>query len=204
MRTLARALLASCVLGAHQPAAAQQATLLGPAPEAGAPEAAFPAFGGAWRLTDHLGRPRTQVEPEGRHQLLFFGYATCEAICTVALPVMAEVAGALADRGVRVVPLVVTVDPERDTVAAMGPALAAHAPGLTGLTGSQDALARVRALFHVERRLLFTDPLGRPVWSHGAHVFVLDPEGRFLTLLPPVLSVDAMVDIVAGHAARRG
>ena len=178
------------------PAAAQQAT-----PLADEPDTAFPSdFGGAYALTDHHGRPRTEADPDGHLQLVFFGYATCEAICTVALPIMAEVAEALETDGVPVTPLVVTIDPEVDTVDAMGPALETYAPGLLGLTGTEAELAAARDLFHVEKTPLFEDPTGRTVYAHGAHIFVMDDAGGFLTLLPPVLSPDRMVEIVKGYA----
>lgn len=193
---VALALTMGALTTGASPAGAQEAALL-----TGAADTAFPLFGGEWSLTDHHGRTRTEADPEGRLQLLFFGYATCEAICTVALPLMADLAARLAAEGIAVAPLVITVDPERDTVAAMGPALAAHAPGLTGLTGTEAALAHVRDLFHVERTLLFTDPRGVPVYAHGSHVFVLDGDGAFLTLLPPVLAPEAMADIVRGYAS---
>ena len=194
----APALLAATLLAC--PAGAETPTLL-----AEGPDTAFPTnFGGAYALTDHHGRRRTEADPDGHLQLVFFGYATCEAICTVALPIMAEVAGALAAEGVAVTPLVVTVDPEVDRVGTMGPALAGHAPGLLGLTGTEAELAAVRHLFHVERTALFEDPLGRTVYAHGAHIFVMDGSGGFLTLLPPVLPPARMVEIVRGYAEAPG
>ncbi|WGH77735.1 SCO family protein [Jannaschia ovalis] len=179
------------------PAAAQQATV-----EAALPDTAFPTdFGGEYALVDHHGQPRDHTDPDGRIQLIFFGYANCQAICTVALPIMAEMTAALAANGIAVAPLVITVDPARDTVETMGPALARHAPGLTGLTGSEAELARARAAFHVERTALFEEPLGGTVYAHGSHIFVMDGDGGFLTLLPPILSTERMVEIVAGYAA---
>ncbi len=178
------------------PAGAQHATLNAPLPDT-----LFPSnFGGNYALTDHHGKRRTQTDPDGRLQLVFFGYATCEAICTVALPIMSEMAVALEAKGIAVTPLVITVDPGNDTVETMGPALNTFAPGLTGLTGTEAELARVRDLFHVERQLLFTDPRGIDVYSHGSHIYVMDGDGAFLTLLPPVLSTERMVEIVEGYA----
>lgn len=179
------------------PAQAQQATL-----EAARPDTLFPSnFGGNYVLTDHHGQTRTQADPDGNLQLVFFGYATCEAICTVALPIMSEMAAELAARDIDVTPLVITIDPKADTVATMGPALETFAPGLTGLTGTEAELAHARDLFHVEKTLLFTDPRGVDVFAHGSHIFVMDGDGGFLTLLPPVLSTERMVQIVAGYAA---
>ncbi|SFI98519.1 SCO family protein [Jannaschia pohangensis] len=188
------AILASAPLSAGE---APKPTL-----NAALPDSLFPTnFGGAYRLTDHHGRTRTEADPDGNLQLVFFGYATCEAICTVALPIMSEMAADLAAQGIGVTPIVITVDPEVDTVDSMGPALAAHAPGLLGLTGSADDLAATRALFHVEAEPLFVDPLGQTIYAHGSHIYVMDARGGFLTLLPPVLSTERMVEIVAGYAA---
>jgi protein SCO1/2 len=191
-----RCALACAVALLAAPASAQAPSLL-----VDRPDTAFPTdFGGAYALTDHHGRTRTEADPDGNVQLVFFGYATCEAICTVALPILSEVAATLRDRGVGITPIVVTIDPAVDTAAAMGPALDAHAPGLLGLTGTEADLAGMRALFHVERTALFVDPRGRTVYAHGAHIFVMDGDGGFLTLLPPVLPPARMVEIVAGYA----
>lgn len=190
MRTLVLTLILAL------PAQAQQATLNAPLPDT-----LFPSnFGGDYALTDHNGNTRTQTDPDGNIQLVFFGYATCEAICTVALPIMSDMTNELALRDVPVTPLVITVDPATDTVETMGPALDIFAPGLIGLTGSEADLATVRDLFHVERAFLFTDPRGIDVYAHGSHIFVMDGNGGFLTLLPPVLSTERMVEIVQGYA----
>ena len=181
---------------AHAAAQVAQPTL-----NAALPDTLFPSdFGGDYTLTDHHGQRRTQADPDGNLQLVFFGYATCEAICTVALPIMSEMAEALDAKGIEVTPLVITVDPDTDTVETMGPALDTFAPGLTGLTGTEEELAHARDLFHVERELLFTDPRGVDVYSHGSHIYVMDGDGGFLTLLPPVLSTERMVEIVEGYA----
>ncbi|MEM8851079.1 MAG: SCO family protein [Pseudomonadota bacterium] len=193
-----RLALAALLLAAL-PLAAQESR---PTLNAALPDTLFPTnFGGPYALTDHHGRTRTEVDPDGNLQLVFFGYANCEAICTVALPIMSEMATALRADGVETTPLVITVDPAADTVETMGPALDGYAPGLTGLTGSEEDLAQVRDLFHVERTELFVDPRGVTVWSHGSHIFVMDGDGQFLTLLPPVLSTERMVEIVKGYAS---
>lgn len=192
-----RALACAAVVAALAwPIGAQTRTML-----ADGLDTAFPTdFGGTYALTDHHGRARTQADPEGNVQLIFFGYATCESICSVALPILSDVAAQLNADGIGTTPVVVTIDPEVDTVAAMGPALDTYAPGLLGLTGDEAALAAVRGLFHVEKTPLFEDPMGRTIYAHGAHIFVMDGDGGFLTLLPPVLPPERMVEIVRGYA----
>lgn len=161
----------------------------------------FPfAFGGAYTLTDQTGAERTEADPDGHMQLVFFGYANCPAICSAALPTMVDIAAASTAAGVPVTPVMITVDPARDTVEGMAEPLAAFSPDIIGLTGSEDDLARVRKLFRVKRKHVFDDPTYGPIFSHGSHIYLMDGQGRFKTLLPPITSAERGVEIVAKYA----
>lgn len=159
-------------------------------------------LGGPFTLTDQHGAARTEADPQGRLQLLFFGYASCDSICSVALPQMAAIAEGLAARGVGLTPVMVTVDPARDTPPAMAEALARLHPDFVGLTGSDAALSAVWRAFAIERSVVFEDPAGGAVYAHGSLLYLLDGQGRFLTVIPPILSDDRVIDIVAGYAPR--
>lgn len=164
------------------------------------PDALPFALGGPFRLTDQTGAERTETDPEGRMQLLFFGYANCPSICAVALPMMAEVVDALGEQGVPARPVMITVDPERDTPETMGTPLSAIHPDLIGLTGDEAALAQARAAFGVGRSLVGELPDTGPIYAHGSHVFLLDGAGAVLTILPPVLTVERMTEIALRYA----
>jgi protein SCO1 len=159
-------------------------------------------LGGAFALTDQHGARRTQANPQGHLQLMFFGYANCQEICSVALPQMADIAHGLAAQGLPVTPVMVTVDPVRDTPALMGAALQKLHPDFVGLTGDDAALAHVYKLFSIDNELVFEDPASGPVYAHGSFLYLLDAEGAFLTVLPPILSTDRMIEIIAGYAKR--
>lgn len=162
----------------------------------------FPfVFGGAFSLIDQKGATRTEADPNGHMQLVFFGYANCPAICSAALPTMAEIAAASTAAGVPVTPVMITVDPVRDTVDGMGEPLAKLSPDIVGLTGSEDDLAAVRKLFRVQRKHVFDDPTYGPIFSHGSHIYLMDGQGRFKTLLPPITSPERGVEIVAKYAS---
>ncbi|MEM9523653.1 MAG: SCO family protein [Pseudomonadota bacterium] len=159
-------------------------------------------LGGSFTLTDQNGVPRSEADPKGRMQLLFFGYANCQAICSVALPLMAEATDALAAQGVDMQPVMVTVDPERDTVETIGPALAKHHSDFVGLTGAPEELAPVYDLFSVAHEIVFEDPELGPVYAHGSHIYLMDDKGAVLTLLPPILSGDRVIEIVMSYAKK--
>ena len=159
-------------------------------------------LGGPFTLIDQHGRLRTEVDPDDRLQLVFFGYAACESICSVALPQMAHLTARLRARGIALRPVMVTVDPEQDTSQAMDRVLGALDPDFVGLTGSPEALAAAWRNFAIERTVVFTDPAGQPVYAHGSLLYLLDGQGKFLTLIPPVLSDDRAEEIIAGYAAQ--
>lgn len=158
-------------------------------------------LGGAFELTDQSGAQRTQADPAGNAQLLFFGYANCREICSAALPLMAQIADAVAAQGIAVTPVMITVDPARDTVAAMGPALTQHHSDFIGLTGTPDQLQVAYDAYQIETEEVFFDPEYGPVYAHGSFLYLLDADGQLLTLVPPVVSPEAAAGIVAKYAS---
>ena len=156
--------------------------------------------GGPFALTDHTGAARTQVDPDGKYQLLFFGYANCPGICSAALPMMADVAAELKNQGVDAVPILLTIDPALDTVETMGPALEKFSDDFVGLTGTPEELSVAYDAFQVEFEHIMDDPEYGPIYSHGSHIYLLNPAGEVLTLLPPILPAEQVTQIVAKYA----
>ncbi|WP_300059548.1 SCO family protein [uncultured Roseobacter sp.] len=161
-------------------------------------------LGGAYALTNQFGGTRTEADPEGHAQLLFFGYANCLNICSAALPLMAEVVDALAEDGIAVTPVMITVAPDQDTVETMGAPLAEIHPDFIGLTGDRATLQTAYDAFAIEVEPLFQDPEYGWVYAHGSFVHLLDGAGDMLTLLPPILDAERSADIVRGYLAPRG
>jgi len=158
--------------------------------------AGFPEIkGGDFKLFDQYGKERTSKSPEGQYQLLFFGYANCKAICSVALPSMSAAIDILDDRNVTVTPLLVTVDPERDTVENMADPLKALHPRMVGLTGTEEALQEAYDAFQVQKSLVYEHPEEGPIYAHGSFIYLLGPEGDFKTLMPPILAPERIAEL---------
>ena len=162
-------------------------------------QGAFPfSLGGPFELRDQHGATRTEADPDGYHQLLFFGYANCEQICSASLPLMADIVDDLANTA-PIRPVMITVDPKRDTIDAIGAPLEAIHPTFVGLTGSEESLHIAYDAFSVEKELLFVDPAGGEVFAHGSFIYLLDGEGQVLTLVPPIADVDEAVRIISPY-----
>jgi len=166
---------------------------------AGAP-APFPVdIEARFDLVDQDGVRVSTEDRAGRPMAIFFGYANCEAICSVAMPSLAAALDALGADAELLDAYLVTVDPERDTPGAMGEKLARWHPRLRGLTGSEVALAEARAAFQVERTVVFKDPEGNPVYAHGSFIYLIGRDGRVATLLPPILAPERMAEIIRSY-----
>ncbi len=160
------------------------------------------AVGGPYALTNHHGAVRTQVDPDGLPQLLFFGYANCPGICTAALPLMGEVTEKLAKDGIAVRPVMITVDPARDTIENMAEPLTYFHPDFIGLTGDEVALATAYKAFSVDHALAYEDPEYGPVYTHGSLIYLMDAGGEVLTLIPPVMDTHRATEVAMKYLAK--
>lgn len=154
--------------------------------------------GGPFELVDQTGETRTDESFHGKPALLFFGYAECQAICSVALPRMAETVDLLAEQGTDVQPILITVDPKRDTPEALAKAAPKVHERLVALTGSDEALAKARKSYRVESKLIGEDVEG-PIFAHGSFIYLLGADGKVKSLMPPVLGPERMAEIALGY-----
>ena len=72
------------------------------------------------QLTDHRGEPFTKANLQGQWTLVFFGFTNCPDICPATMSVLGEMYSKLRDRErERVQVVMVTLDPERDSIALL-------------------------------------------------------------------------------------
>src|SRR5437660_11369921 len=101
------------------------------------------AIGGPFHLTDQAGQTVTEKSLQGRPTLIFFGFTHCPDVCPTSLFEISEVLKAMGGDADRVNAYFISVDPERDTRAAMKDYLSSFDPHLKGLTGDPEAVAKV-------------------------------------------------------------
>lgn len=152
-------------------------------------------LGGSYTLTNQYGETRTETAPDGRVQLVFFGYVNCPDICTAAFPLMADITTALEAKGHDITPIMITIAPDQDTVDTMQAPLAKWHPDFIGLTGDTAALHDAYKAFSVDIKPLFEDPEYGWIYAHGSFIHLLDADGKVMTLIPPIIGADQAVDI---------
>jgi protein SCO1/2 len=140
---------------------------------------AVAAVGGPFQLEDEAGKPFSDQDMKGRPFLVFFGYTHCPDVCPTTLFEISEVMRALGKDADRTGALFITIDPERDTPAALKDYLSNFDPHLRGLTGDP---AAVEAALKAYRVYAAKIPLkdGDYTMDHSAAVYLMDKDGRFV------------------------
>jgi protein SCO1/2 len=138
------------------------------------------AIGGSFSLTDQNGRTVTDQDLKGRPFLVFFGFTHCPDICPTAMFEISEVIRKLGPDGDRMRALFITVDPERDTPAALKDYLSSFDPRIIGLTGDDAAIAGVAKAY---RAYYKRTPLADSGYAmdHTAIIYLMGKDGRFVT-----------------------
>jgi protein SCO1/2 len=141
------------------------------------------SIGGPFTLIDQDGRTVTQDSFAGQWRLMFFGFTHCPDICPTDLARNAQALRALeaADpaAAAKVQPIFVSVDPERDTPAALKPFVANFPPRLIGLTGTPEQVDAAKATFRVYSARRGDGP--DYLVDHSSMTYLFDPAGKPVT-----------------------
>lgn len=138
------------------------------------------------------GRPLDLAAWHGDVVLVYFGYTHCPDVCPTTLSKVANARLAIGEDAARVHLVMITVDPERDDPALLGPYTAAFDPTFLGATGTPEAVARVATTYGVffargEQR----GPDDYAV-DHTATLLGLDTDGHLRIVWPTDVTVEQL------------
>ena len=149
-------------------------------------------FGGPWTLTAVSdGRTVTEASWKGEVVVLYFGYLSCPDLCPAQLQTIAEALEQLGPDAVRVQPLFVSVDPERDSAGRIAVFTAQFHSRILGLTGTPEEIARIARAYRVSYQKVGSGPAY--AIDHSVAVYLIAPDGRTAAVLGPDSSAEAMV-----------
>jgi len=131
----------------------------------------------AFELHDGSGQTRHAEDFRGAIVLLYFGYTHCPDICPTTLANLVSATGKLGKAADRTRILFVSVDPARDTAAALQRYEQAFGPRVTALSGTQAQLRALTKRYRVSYGLGKPDAGGQYEVSHSNAVFIFDGTG---------------------------
>lgn len=151
-------------------------------------QAAIPVPAGArtlpaFELSTHTGDTFSNDDLTERWAVVMLGYSACESACPESLAAVAAARQTLLDRDAKHANghwLMITLDPETDTAAALTSYLSGFSDAMTGLTGDVETLTRVVSVLTGG-----ATPIPGQVW-------LLAPGGEVRARIDPPVDPDAL------------
>lgn len=154
------------------------------------------AFGGPFTLTDHTGKKVTEKDFTGKYRLIYFGFTYCPAICPTELAKITGALKSLGDEGKDIQPIFITVDPERDTVEAMGKYVTLFHPSLVGLTGTPEQIRKVAKEYKIYFAKVQDESMSDYTMDHSSFIYFMAPDDRLLRIFRMEDSAGDMANII--------
>ncbi|MBQ1497851.1 MAG: SCO family protein [Sphingomonas sp.] len=162
------------------------------------PPLAGARIGGPFTLTDPDGKPVRDSDFAGKYRIVYFGYTWCPDICPNDMLKIGQAMRMLdkqaPEKAKAIVPIFITVDPERDTPKVVGAFVRNFDDRIVGLTGSPAAIAAVEKQYAVYAKKEAPGPNGAYLVGHSQIAYLMDKDGKPITSLPIEKDAAAMVE----------
>ncbi|MBB4837948.1 protein SCO1/2 [Sphingomonas kyeonggiensis] len=161
------------------------------------PPLAGARIGGPFALTDPAGKTVRDGDFAGKYRIVYFGYTYCPDICPNDMLKIGQAMKTLdkqaPDKAKAIVPIFITVDPERDTPKMVGEFVRNFDDRIVGLTGTPAAIQAVTKQYAVYARKEAPGPGGAYLVGHSQIAYLMDRDGKPITSLPIEKDAPALV-----------
>ena len=172
------------------------------APAKPEPPLAGARIGGDFTLTGSQGQTVRWGDFSGKYRVVYFGYTFCPDVCPTDVQRIAQGLKRLGTTdpaaAEKIVPIFISVDPERDTPQVVGEFAAAFSPDMVGLTGTPEQIAAAAKAFAVAYGKGEAQPGGGYLVDHSRIAYLFGPDGAPIATLP----TDQGDEAVAAELAR--
>lgn len=154
-----------------------------------------PKLGGPFELVDQTGKLRTDEDFKGQYLLIYFGFVFCPDICPVEMEKQTHAVELVdAEVGKDVTPIFISVDPRRDTPAAIAEYCKEFHPRIVGMTGTPEQVKKVSRAYRVYyNEGLKTDEQDYLI-DHSIIHYFMGPDGKFIDFFGRNMTAREMAD----------
>jgi protein SCO1/2 len=134
----------------------------------------------------------------GKVVLLYFGYTTCPDICPTNLGNLSSAMRQLTpEEQNQVQVLMITVDPERDTIEKLNTYFPYFHPSFKGLVGTPEQTAEIAKRYGAvyQKAAIGESALGYAV-DHSAFTYLINQQGQMIKQLPHATTDDEFVSAI--------
>lgn len=150
----------------------------------------------SFRVQDPSGRTLTRDDFFGYWTYVFLGYTSCPDACPTTLATLTQAFDELEGDQQRVRALLLSVDPRRDRPAVLSAYLANFSHRIIAGSGSPAHMSSTARAFGMRFEVVGDLKASTYSIDHPVVMLLFDPEGRFVTLVPPgVPAAELAVDL---------
>ena len=155
------------------------------------------ALGGGFTLTDETGARITEAQVFDRASVFYMGYTYCPDVCPLDAARNAAAVDILAERGINVKPVFLSVDPARDTPERLREFTDAIHPEMLGITGTPQEVTAVSQQWRGYFRLNDAEDKENYLVDHTTQSFLVLPEYGTVEFFTRDTSPEQMADQIA-------
>jgi protein SCO1/2 len=160
-------------------------------------------IGGPFTLTDQTGAPRSAADLKGHYSLIYFGYTYCPDVCPTSLSAITQGLDLLAEsdpaKAAAVVPIFITIDPERDTAEALAGYAEHFHPRLMALTGTPEEVAVAAKAYRIYYQKVQEPDASDYLMDHSSIIYLMGPDGNYLSHFTHASTADDIAKGLAKH-----
>lgn len=154
------------------------------------------AIGGPFTLVNGKGETVTDKEVLKEPALVYFGYTFCPDVCPLDNARNAEAVDILEEKGFEVTPVMITIDPTRDTPEVMADYAENLHPRMIGLTGTEEQVEVAKKAYKAYARKQDGDPEFY-LMDHSTFTYLMLPKIGFVDFFRREETPDQMAARVA-------
>lgn len=160
------------------------------------------SVGGPFQLVNQEGQPVDQTLLNGKWSLVFFGFTYCPDFCPTTLQALAATKARLGDAADDVQIVFISVDPARDTPAALKEYLTTDGfpTGVIGLTGTEAQVKSAADAYRAYYQRVGTGP--DYTMNHSLTVYLIGPDGRYRSAIAHDLGPERSAQLIQRVMAR--
>ncbi len=151
-------------------------------------------IGGPFALIDQTGQAVTDADVITEPTLIYFGYTFCPDVCPLDTVRNAEAVDILEQMGHSVRPVMISVDPERDTPEVMAAFTANVHERMLGLTGTPEQTDAAARAYRVYYRINRTGDDPYYLVDHSAFTYLVLPGHGFVEFFHRETTPQAMAE----------
>lgn len=160
-------------------------------------------IGAPFELVDQHKKVRKSEEFQGKFMLVYFGYSFCPDICPMGLQNISEALNRLERDRDEVVPIFITIDPERDTPQNLNLYASNFHPSFIMLTGSSQQLDPLLKSFKVYAAKATPDgTMADYLMDHSTMIYLMGRDGQFIEFFPHSTEPQKIAAILQKHLIR--